>query len=1115
MLLFYPAQALATTGCGERENVEGEERAVAIQDIGATRDAPAPLGEERSCWYQASNLAERLELLGDRLSQLQLTPCQRESARHRLVQWKNQPPFSASPQSFARRLASDGLTEERLLALLAMSGAQIQSASATPPTWLQDVVDAFTDPTNHEHFKPIARKIDASAKLVFLRVLKPWLEKAFGRLQTGIQELQTRSSYLPFDPETIGPLCIARLLWLLQLQVTRVMVLELHVARLQAGVPGETPEQRFARFFQQLAQPAQILALFAEYPVLARQMSDITGCWLTSELELLERLCNDWDEIRQTFSPARDPGVLVQVREGEGDTHNGGRSVTTLTWSSGLRLVYKPRALASAVRYQELLDWLNAHGCQPRLHGPALLEKGTYGWCAYIAAGTCSSPVEVERFYQRLGGHLALLYTLEATDLHAQNLIAAGEDPMLIDLEALLHPRFPPGDPSLDLAECVLDHSVLRTGLLPQRIFSTREHSGVDLSGLSARKGQLLPLQVAQLQAGGSDQMHITRAYIALEQGNHRPTLHNEEVDVLAYSKSLVTGFATVYRLLLRHRDELLTRLLPRFAQIEVRVLPRATRLYASLLVDSTHPDALRDALERERLLDRLWIGADQQPYLARLIPAERDDLVRGDIPRFTTRPASRDLFTSRGATLAAFFPETSLQLVRARIQQLSAADLERQTWIIEASFASLSLDTHPADEHTLRLCPTGRPVTRQNLLDEARAIGDRLLKRALMHNGGVSWPGVTETNAREWCLLPAGPDLSNGLPGIALFLAYLGHLSGGRQYTRLARLIWQTIDARFCCQQRYLHWGAIGAFHGIGSFIYLLSHLGALWHNPALLQRAEEMADNLSALIAADQTFDIVGGTAGCLAAVLSLHAVTPRASLLATALQCGDHLLAHARRMPQGIGWQTHASEAPLTGMAHGNAGIALNLLRLAAVSRQARFRQGALAAMDYERSLFLPEQNNWADLRACALHARSSMVAWCHGAAGIGLARLASLRYHDDEATREEIKAAIQATRTQGFGTSHALCHGDMGNLETLLVANHLWPAQCPGQELARLQAALLQSMQTRGWRSCVPQGVETPGLMYGLAGTGYALLRQAWPQRTPSLLLLSPPASADAL
>lgn len=1098
-----------------------------MEKIVATSDSTTQTVEQSAQWYQATTLAERLALFRDQLPQPPIgrAPGDGERGKQKLIQWKNQPPFHKFPQSFAQRLESDGLTEEQFFTLLALPNEAIRAAHAVPPAWLEDFISAFASPESYPRFEPVAQKIDNSQTLAFLRPLKPWLEKAFGRLQSGVQELQARYARLPFDPETIELLLFSRLLILLRVQVTKVMVLELNVARVQGNLQGETPEQRFDFFFQQLAQPEKIFTLFEEYSTLARQIVEITGCWLACELELLQRLCDDWDEICRTFSPESDPGVLTHVREGDGDTHDGGHSVATLTWSSGLRLVYKPRSQAIDVLYQELLTWLNSLGCRPSFRTFALIDKGAYGWCEFIAGGNCNSSAEVERFYQRLGGHMALLYVLEATDFHSQNLIASGEDPMLIDLEALLHPRFPTGDELPDPADELLDHSVLRIGLLPQRLFSNQEKAGVDLSGLTAQNGQLTPDRIAQLRENGTDQMHITKDYIELEQGNHRPKLQEQDIDVLAYGKSLVTGFTTVYRLLLQHRDELLETFLPRFADAEVRVLPRATRLYASLLVDSTHPNVLRDALELERLLDRLWIGVGLQPYLARLIPAERADLLRGDIPKFTARPTSRDLFTSRGEIISGFFQEASLDLARKRIQLLSEEDLERQLWIIEASFTSLSLDTHVAGKHGLQLRPTGERVTSQDLLDEARAIGTRLKKLALVRGERVNWPGVIEMNGKEWYLLPAGPDLYNGLPGIALFLAYLGHLSGDEEYTRLARLAWQSIETLFCREKHYLQWGSTGAFNGIGSFIYLLSHLGTLWHDPTLYRQAEEMANNLSELIDADQAFDIVGGTAGCLAALLSLHAVAPGASILATAVQCGDHLLKHAQSMPQGIGWSSQSTEAPLTGMAHGNAGIALNLLRLAAISQEERFRQGALAAIEYERSMFLPEKNNWADLRGVPLATltenpqaikspqRSPMVAWCHGAAGIGLARLGSLAYHDDAATRTEIEAAVQATRAGGFGTSHSLCHGDLGNLETLLMASRVLPEHYPGEIVERLQDSLLASMRALGWRSCVPQGVETPGLMHGLAGTGYELLRLARPELVPSVLLLDPPRMAE--
>jgi hypothetical protein len=40
------------------------------------------------------------------------------------------------------------------------------------------------------------------------------------------------------------------------------------------------------------------------------------------------------------------------------------------------------------------------------------------------------------------------------------------------------------------------------------------------------------------------------------------------------------------------------------------------------------------------------------------------------------------------------------------------------------------------------------------------------------------------------------------------------------------------------------------------------------------------------------------------------------------------------------------------------------------------------------------------------------------------------------------------------------------------------------------------------------------VESPGLMTGLAGIGYGLLRAADPECVPSVLTLSPPPSAGA-
>jgi lantibiotic modifying enzyme len=131
------------------------------------------------------------------------------------------------------------------------------------------------------------------------------------------------------------------------------------------------------------------------------------------------------------------------------------------------------------------------------------------------------------------------------------------------------------------------------------------------------------------------------------------------------------------------------------------------------------------------------------------------------------------------------------------------------------------------------------------------------------------------------------------------------------------------------------------------------------------------------------------------------------------------------------------------------------------------------------------------------------------WCHGAAGIGLARLQALRHLDDDATRAEIAVALGTTTAQGFGYNHSLCHGDLGNLELLYQAGEILQDRRWQAAAERRTALILESIERHGWRCGTPTGVESPGLMTGLAGIGYGLLRLAEPACVPSVLLLAPP------
>jgi lantibiotic modifying enzyme len=200
-----------------------------------------------------------------------------------------------------------------------------------------------------------------------------------------------------------------------------------------------------------------------------------------------------------------------------------------------------------------------------------------------------------------------------------------------------------------------------------------------------------------------------------------------------------------------------------------------------------------------------------------------------------------------------------------------------------------------------------------------------------------------------------------------------------------------------------------------------------------------------------------------------------------------------------------------------------MALSLAQLAAVSQQEHFQTAALALLSFERQLFSPQRKNWPDLRIvkASMHTQSPnaarfMVAWCHGATGVGLSRIELLKYlHSDNAMlQQEIEAALQTTLNEGFGYNHSLCHGDLGNLELLLSATEQLDQSHYLEPLTRLTAVLLESGERNGWVTGLPLGVETPGLMLGLAGIGYEFLRLAQPQRIPNLLLLAPPIHVAA-
>ncbi|WP_414577939.1 type 2 lanthipeptide synthetase LanM family protein [Anabaena sp. CCY 9402-a] len=1076
-------------------------------------------------WLQALTLAERitlLNILNSPTSQQQINP---KTAQQRIQRWREQNSFM-SDADWVQRLALDGITEEEFLQLLgepieAMCDrvACREDSRLSSPAWVSEIEQAFMTSANSDAHIFLPSDMLKKEIAGFLYIVEPLIQQGFEQLNQEVQKLIQCQSELPFDANTVMKVLLENFPEKLLQILHRTMILEINVARLQGLLNGDTPGERFQNFIANLRQPSQALALLQEYPVLARQIKICIDHWVQFSLEFLRHLCADWSDICKLFSPGNQPGVLVELQGSAGDTHHGGRSVLIAKFSSGLQIVYKPRSLAVDVHFQELLTWLNDRGTHPPFQTLKILERGSYGWVEFVTAAGCNTTEEIQRFYERQGGYLALLYALQATDFHSENLIAAGEHPILIDLEALFHPHFERVElVKTDLlAYKKIAFSVLSIGLLPQRVYGNDEYEGLDLSGLGSAQGQLTPYRAIYLEGKGTDEISLKRKRVEMPGNQNRPTYNGKEMSVLDYTDSLITGFTNIYWLLLKHRDELLAEngILARFAEVHVRAIIRSTYIYSLLLTEGFHPDVLRNALDRDRLFDRLWLGVAQEPHLTKVMAAERQDLWEGDVPLFTTRPNSRDLWTSSGEQITDFFAESSMASVKRRFQQLDEADLTQQLWFIRASLTTLVTVGEQNQQPNYSVIPVDHQASREQLLIAAQAVGDRLETLALSSEQDATWIGLQLTPQEKWLLTPLHIDLYNGLSGVALFLAYLGAVTTEERYTNLAKSALNTILRQVDASQSDVK--SIGMFDGWGGIIYTFSHLGTLWNQPTLLREAEKIVQRLPDLIAKDEQLDIISGAAGCIGGLIALYHCAPSDRTLAAAIQCGDRLIACAQPMQHGVAWSTNISNtAPLAGFSHGVAGIAWALLELASLTGEQRFQTTALAAIEYERSLFAPEVSNWLDLRNFTAQVlekndtqHTCMTAWCHGAPGIGLARLRCLPHLSDRQISSEINTALKTTIANGFGSNHSLCHGDLGNLELLLQASLTLDDPQWKTQVDRFAAAILESINQHGWLCGVPLGVETPGLMTGLAGIGYELLRLAAPNSVPSVLGLEPP------
>jgi lantibiotic modifying enzyme len=369
--------------------------------------------------------------------------------------------------------------------------------------------------------------------------------------------------------------------------------------------------------------------------------------------------------------------------------------------------------------------------------------------------------------------------------------------------------------------------------------------------------------------------------------------------------------------------------------------------------------------------------------------------------------------------------------------------------------------------------------------------------------------------------LTPVGPQLYNGISGIALFLAAYYFATNNQDARDLAlrsaarlRLAIQETAADATDAQRG---NGTGGLVGVGSLPYAFVQLAAWLKMPELLDPAREVATNITPVqIMAEERLDVMRGCAGTLLALLAfIEEVTAMGMDSGTApdlaLLCGKRLLEKRVSYNSGPRAWPGIDSLPLSGFAHGAAGIAYALVRLFQYTGYKEFRDAAIEGFAFERTLYIPELQTWFDPR-CNLPL--SKASWCEGAPGVALGILGSMIAIDSHALRHDLEQALHITRMLPEGPVDHLCCGNFGRVEIMNIAGSVLGRLQLTAHARQLATQLLARAAASGFRfhpsnhqAFLPDKPENnSSLFLGLSGVGYTLLRLNYPDLFPSVLLL---------
>lgn len=902
----------------------------------------------------------------------------------------------------------------------------------------------------------------------------------------------------------------------LSLRLNRVLILELNAARVEGRLEGADSRARWQDFLETAKTQEFWDYCFGAYPDLHSRIEILLQQQCNAIAEFATRWCTDRKRIAVMLQS--ETVTLTAISLGEGDTHNGGRTVCIAKTDIG-KIVYKPRSLGVDIALADFLQWLKVQMDDPLYVAvPQVIDRCDYGWAQFVSHDYAADDMECGQFYCGIGQILALMRLMGGTDLHAENLIAHRGTPVLVDCETLFTPNVKPipsgyGD-AFDHCLELTSGGVLAVGLLPDR-GQALGWRGIDMSGVGGLSGQQPTTSIPVIVDVGLDTARVEFATAEVPRSANHPS---EEPAITRYWPYIVEHFQKLSTTL-RSLDKAgqLQPSLKIFRDRLVRVVVRPTEAYAEIErmlwhpASLAHPDAARN--KAQSLLEEMAENIAYAPGDPAIIAAEVEELRHGDIPIFTTQSHYGAL---TGPNEKEWLPKQDL--VALALEDWRNADLEAEANFIKATVVSAYVsDGNMPDSISLWIA--AEACASQH--ERARAHAARIMAQIIAtghkaDDGTMAWIAPTLTPA-GWSVSPLGPDLYAGMSGLSLLAnSYLSEMLADRAdpvdglEDTVARIetSLELMEKRQLLEMeggKHVRPPAIGGYAGVASQIWTLLTLAALDSKAAAdrIDRALQLVPLIEWGALTEDSNDLLYGVAGAIYPLIRLAEISSEQKPLAVARALAEKLADRAISINDAISWPVPYVKDGLGGFSHGATGIGWALHKLYEATGHRDYYDLAAGAFRFEDKLYDTERHNWRDLRE--IDGVTDSVAWCHGAVGIGLAHLDIDPSLETEHGRVTVQTALDALFDRGLGWNHCICHGDFGAWDMVGNAKVQQTMNLPMSPEA-FCASLVASLDAHGPTCGVTRDAFLPGLFTGHGGIAYQLLRMHPDSTLPSALML---------